>query len=94
MWIILGFLAAGMVLGYAYRRHTSLITTADKAMTWAVYLLLFLLGVSVGANDTVMSQLGQLGWQAAWLTVGSVAGSVFVAALVYRFFFQSLAYEK
>lgn len=57
-------------------------------MVISVYLLLFLLGVSVGGNETAMSGLTTLGLQALLLAGASIAGSILLAAILYRWLFR------
>ncbi len=87
MWIILLFLALGTLAGVALRRQQRLLSWANRGATTAVYLLLFLLGISVGGNQAAMSALGSLGTQALLLSLSGVAGSVLLALLLYRWLF-------
>ncbi len=91
---ILFFLVAGMILGHFLRTKTAVLAVADKAMIWSVCLLVFLLGVSVGASQTVVRALGGLGLQALVLSVGGIAGSVLASCVVSRVFFESMPHEK
>jgi len=50
--------------------------------------LLFLLGISVGTNETVIINLDTLGVQALLLTFGGVTGSVLLSFFTYNFFFK------
>ncbi len=93
MHTVLFFLVGGTVLGMVLRRQKWILETADKATHWAIYLLLFLLGLSVGANETVMQSLGTLGWQAFLLSSGAVLGSAIAALVVYRWFWLT-AYRR
>ncbi len=61
----------------------------DAAVTWSVYLLLFLLGIAVGTNADIINNFSRIGYTAFWLTIGAVGGSVLLAALVYHFFFKA-----
>ncbi|WP_455968731.1 LysO family transporter, partial [Butyricimonas virosa] len=53
------------------------------------FLLLFLLGITVGANGDVMNNLDSIGLEALLITLAAIAGSVLCAWGVYRFFFMS-----
>jgi uncharacterized membrane protein YbjE (DUF340 family) len=75
----------GILVGYLARGRSHWIKWADRATEASTYLLLLLLGVSVGANETVMGALGRLGWQAFALSLGSVAGSVLLVTAVSRY---------
>lgn len=88
MWTILLCLILGTVLGIGLRRQQRLLEWADRGTVTAVYLLLFLLGASVGGNETAMESLATLGLQALLLALGSVIGSVLLAFLLYRWLFR------
>ena len=87
MWTILLCLFLGTLLGVALRQRRRLLVLLDRLTMTAVYLLLFLLGISVGANPVVMAGLGSLGLQALLLSLGGVVGSIVSAALLYRWLF-------
>lgn len=55
---------------------------------WAVCLLVFFLGVSVGGNETIVHALGTLGIQALILCLGGIIGSVLVSTWVSRWFIE------
>jgi len=88
MQVIL-FLAAGVVVGYLSRSKTTFLTAVGSAAMWSLYLLIFLLGISVGANDAAIRGLGHLGWQAFVLCTGGIVGSILVSCVVSRMFFDS-----
>jgi len=50
--------------------------------------LLFLLGISVGANDAIVNNLTTLGGQAFLIALAGTTGSVLAAWGVYHFFFK------
>ena len=91
---VLLFLAAGVFAGYLLRFKKNVMATAGTATTWSLYLLIFLLGISVGTNDAVVRALGRLGMQALVLSAGGIAGSVLVGCLVSRMFFGLGCHEK
>lgn len=93
MQVIL-FLAAGVAVGCFVRSKSAALTAASSAAMWSLYLLIFLLGISVGANDTVIRGLGRLGWQAFILCAGGIVGSILVSCVVSRAFFDSIGHEK
>lgn len=81
---ILLALVLGMGVGWLWRRWRRGLQVADRLTTVAVYVLLGLLGVSVGGNGRVMQALGQSGWQAFWLSLGAVVGSIALVWLIGR----------
>ena len=52
------------------------------------YGRLFILGISVGSNNLIVSNLGRFSGQAALLACFSVLGSIIAAWLVYYLFFR------
>jgi len=88
MITVVAIMTAGIVLGYFLRNKTSLIKINDKLVTWAIYLLLFILGVGIGANEIIMKSLPTLGLKALAITVGGVIGSIFLAWTTYIKFFK------
>jgi hypothetical protein len=53
--------------------------------------LLFLLGISVGTNREVIQNLGKIGYEAIAISVASIAGSVLLSALLFKFLFKQHA---
>ncbi|SRR6056297_1862983 len=81
-------MTAGILVGYLLRSKKRLILGSEKMTIWAIYLLLFLLGVAIGSDERIVQNLPKLGWEAFLLTIGGVAGSIILASLTYRFFFN------
>ena len=91
---ILGFLVTGMLVGMLLRKQGSLLWVANRLMTWSLYLMVFLLGSSVGGNHAVIDNLGRLGFQAFLLCAGGIVGSVCAARLVSTRCFKPARYEE
>ncbi len=88
MFEVIFCLIAGILVGFLLRNKENLIRLSDRAGVYAIYLLLFLLGLSAGGNKTVLSSFASLGWMAFVLTTGGIAGSVLLSWVVYRHFFR------
>lgn len=86
--IVLLFLLAGLLLGFVLRGRPFVQRTAEQATIIAIYALLFLLGLSVGASELIMGALKQLGLQALLLSSGSILGSLALVGLLYVAFFR------
>ena len=80
-------MAAGMLAGFLLRKRKKLISLSEKLVMWAIYLLLFLLGVAIGVNDQILERFADLGLLALVITFGGVAGSIFMGWLVFSVFF-------
>jgi uncharacterized membrane protein YbjE (DUF340 family) len=89
MLTVVIIMMAGIAIGYFIRNFKNLVKIADKLTMWAIYLLLFLLGVAIGANEVIMKNLPTLGLKAMIISIGGVAGSVLLAWAVYHFLFKS-----
>ena len=59
-----------------------------SCISYTILLLLFLLGISVGANDAIVNNLTTLGGQAFLIALAGTTGSVLAAWGVYHFFFK------
>ncbi len=89
MITILIVMAVGIIFGRIASRKKGFLKINEKLLSIAIYFLLFILGLSVGLNETVINNLDKIGLQAALITAGAIAGSVAVSWLVYKIFFKS-----
>lgn len=87
MFIVIGIMFGGIAIGYLLRRM-ELLQKIGKPISYTILLLLFLLGISVGANKAIISNLTTLGGQAFVLALAGTTGSVLAAWVVYYFFFK------
>lgn len=77
MFTIIGIMFTGMLAGYLLRSKR--LTWIHKIITLLIWLLLFLLGIDVGANEAIVKGLHTIGMEAFALTLAAVTGSVFAA---------------
>ena len=87
MIIVISLMVCGIILGYAFKERN--LKFVQKLINYAIFLLLFLLGIRVGANGDVINNLDSIGLEALLITLAAIAGSVLCAWGVYRFFFMS-----
>jgi uncharacterized membrane protein YbjE (DUF340 family) len=80
-------LCAGVFTGFLLRKKTRLLHGAEKAATVTVFVLLLLLGMSIGSNGAVLSTLPRLGARAAVISLAGVTGSVALSTLVSKHLF-------
>lgn len=85
---ILLIMIAGITAGIILRKKKRVISFVEKLTMWAIYLLLFLLGISVGTNDQVINNFGIIGLKSILLTLSGIAGSVILAFILYNFMFR------
>jgi uncharacterized membrane protein YbjE (DUF340 family) len=88
MLTVIIIMTSGMVAGYFLRNIKSVSKPVGIVITWAIYLLLFFLGISVGTNDTIIANIGKIGFQALLLTIGAVTGSILLSWFTYKLFFS------
>lgn len=78
----------GFGVGLGVRRWLKSTKPIDKLVTIAIWMLLFILGASVGTNRLIMENLPTLGIWALIIAVGAIAGSIAVVAIIQHYFFN------
>jgi len=88
MITVLVLMTLGIIIGWFLHHKEKFLSVTGKLTNWAIYILLFLLGVSVGTNDQILNNFDKIGLQAILITLLAVAGSVLVSWLTYHYFFK------
>lgn len=88
MIAILVILSTGILLGLLIVKKPKLHLFNNHLLNWAIYLLLFLLGISVGTNREVIQNIGKIGYEAIAIGIFSIAGSVLLSAILFKFLFK------
>jgi len=81
MFVVIFCMLGGAAIGYLFRRRKILFI--HRFILIVVWLLLFLLGIEVGANEMIIRQFGNLGFEAFLLAAGGTLGSVLAAWLLW-----------
>ena len=89
MITVLLLMLAGIVVGFLLSDRRNLLKINEKLITWAIYGLLLLLGISVGVNKTIIQNLDKIGLQSAIIATGAVIGSVLVLWALYHLLFKT-----
>ncbi len=89
MTTVLIIMSIGIAVGFLISKRENLIKINDKLVRWAIYLLLFLLGIGVGTNKDIINNIHTIGLQAILITIAALLGSLICAYIVYRLFFKS-----
>ena len=89
MYVVIILFLAGIFLGYFLKSNKKIKKYIDILTNWSIYLLLFLLGISVGNNETIIQNIGKLGIQALLITVFAMVGSIIMAFITYKLFFKN-----
>ncbi len=83
------FLAVGIIIGIAIKKRQNWRALIEKSITVMIWVLLLLLGISIGANENIVQNIHIIGGKAFLLSVGGVVGSIVCSYIVYLKFFKS-----
>jgi len=81
MFIVIACMITGIVVGFLLRQYK--LRFIHRLILTLIWLLLFFLGLEVGANETVIRQFGKLGYEAFLLAFAATLGSVIFAGLLW-----------
>lgn len=87
MFTVIGIMFLGIIAGYLLRNQKQLRYTG-RFISYTIFLLLFLLGISVGNNEEIVNNLPGIGGKAFLIAAISTLGSMIAAWIVYRYFFK------
>lgn len=87
MFIVIGIMFFGVGVGYLLRR-VPFSRVTGSSISYTIYLLLFLLGISVGSNRTIVDNIASLGGEALLIASAATLGSLSMAWVVYSLFFK------
>jgi uncharacterized membrane protein YbjE (DUF340 family) len=91
MFAIIIVLSAGILIGLPLIKRPKIHRINNHLFNWAIYLLLFLLGFSVGTNKEVIQNLGKIGYEAIAIAIASIFGSVLLSGLLFKLLFKKNA---
>lgn len=80
----LGCIALGVPAGCLCRRQEKIVRVTDQSMTWLVWVLLFLLGMTVGYDTELMTRMDSLGVRAMLICLCAMTGGQLGAWLLSR----------
>ena len=84
---IIAIMLFGVAIGYMLR-NKKFTQKTEKTISLTIISLLFILGLSIGSNDTIINNLSTYGTQAAVLAMFGLVGSIIVSWAVYNLFFK------
>ena len=82
--IYIGLVVLGAFLGSRKALRSRPLVWVSKLQFVALMILIVTLGVNLGANDEVVSSLGEIGLSALAITLFALAGSLLAVTLVRR----------
>ncbi|MCL6262842.1 LysO family transporter [Craterilacuibacter sp. RT1T] len=87
MLSVIACLFAGVIAGH-FLRDWRPVRHIGRLISLAIFLLLFLLGLSVGGNEAILSNLSTIGVTGVVISLASTMGSVLASWWVYVRFFR------
>ena len=87
MLSIFSFILSGIFVGFLIRTRT-FTKHVSSIINVIIVLLLFFLGVSVGANRQIVENFASIGVEAFAIAIATTIGSVLSAWFVYKRFFK------
>ena len=83
MFTVIGIMFIGIGIGYLLRQKA--LPWINRAITFLIWLLLFLLGIEVGQNERIIRSLPTLGMEAFVIAIVCVLGSCLAAWGLWRY---------
>ncbi|WP_294176850.1 LysO family transporter [Coprobacter sp.] len=88
MFSVMGFMLAGIFIGYFLKQQKKLFKIIGKLNMWIIFLLLFSMGLSIGNNKSIIQSLDHFGITAIIIGFAATAGSVLLSIPLYKFLFK------
>lgn len=89
MVMVFSLIGLGIIVGFVFRKKELVFKLNEKFTMYSIYLLLFLLGVSVGMNEEIISNIDKIGLDVFVITLGAVLGSVIASWILFKTFFRN-----
>lgn len=88
MLSIFFFILSGVAVGYLSRNKTQL-KHVGSVINVIIIILLFFLGIAVGANKQIIESFASIGFDAFAIALATTLGSVLCAWFVFHRFFKN-----
>ena len=92
MFIIIGLMLTGMLVGYLLRNQN--LSRIHQVITLLIWVLLFILGIEVGGNEQIIKGLHTIGMEALILTLVGTLGSLIAAWALWKVLYPQAAKRK
>lgn len=80
MFTILFLLLLSIGAGYLLR-HIRFVQKVEQSSRYTILSLLFVFGISIGSDKTLLTNIAQLGWRAVIIALLGIVGSMLAALL-------------
>lgn len=84
MIYLISTLLLGFLVGWVYRKLDRFKPIITRLYSLTVVLLLFSMGVTVGANRSLITELPTIGLNAFMFTIATIAGTIILTLLIIR----------
>ena len=84
--LILLIVSAGV--GYMLRRNSGLRKALSRTTSVTIFLLLFMFGLSIGSNESILSNIHKDGVKAGAIALLGVAGSIAATTACVKFIYR------
>ena len=88
MLTVVIIMSLGMLTGFLLRHKAHVFKKVDRWVTLTIYLLLFLLGLSVGKNEIILKNIHYIGNSGSCYHIGSGSRERFSVLDRFPFLFQ------
>lgn len=78
----LGVLALGAIIGYKDKISGKLEANLDKIQNLCLLFLLFVMGITIGINEEVISNIFSIGFKALIISIFTISFSVIAVRLI------------
>ncbi len=78
----------GILIGLLIKKKLNIGTVIEKLTNVSLYLLLLYLGLTVGLNKVIVSNLPKIGLKVVFISVFTILFSLICAAIIYKIFFK------
>lgn len=92
MVILISTLCGGVFLGWISKRL--MFSWINRVITALIWLLLYILGLEVGANEKIVNDIYHLGIEALVISVTGMLGSIFAVLLLEKFVLNKKTKKK
>jgi uncharacterized membrane protein YbjE (DUF340 family) len=82
MYIFISLMLLGVLIGLSLKNYR--IKKINLFISTFIWILLFLLGIEIGANPAIINNIGFIGLDALFIAIAEVLGSALAAALLWK----------
>lgn len=89
LMLYLGILILGGIIGYKGKISKRIEVNLDKIQNISLLLLLFIMGITMGVNDMVVTNLLSIGLKAIIISLSSIVFSIIFVKIISKYVLRS-----